>query len=132
MVSRDQQRDPDAVGGTEALRARLARAVADAEAAQAAADALRRKLAAITDTTVDIDSSVAARIRAFYRQNPSMSFSPVELADAIHAQVETVRKTLQRMADEIEHAGYGAYGVSEDFFKLNGWDAERIDRDWHD
>lgn len=129
---RDHQRHTDAGGGKDALRARLARLESEARIAQAAAADLRRKLDAIEGTAVDRTASVAARLRAFFRQNSTMSFSPVELSDAIHAPVETIRKTLQRMTAEIEHAGYGAYGVSDDFFTLNGWDQERLNRNWND
>lgn len=133
-VSRDLHRDADTAGGANALRARLARLRAEAEAAMNAAREVERKLTAITETKVDTDASVAERIRAFYFQNSSMSFSAGEIAEAIHAPVETVRKTLQRMSDrhEIEHAGYGSYGVSDNFFELNGWDKDRLERNWND
>lgn len=108
--------------------------MAEEEAAKAKREQLQKKLAAITDAKIDTDASVAERIRSFYFQNPSMSFSAGEVADAVHAPVETVRKTLQRLTErnEIAHTGYGAYGVSEDFFELNGWERERLNRNWED
>lgn len=133
QVSKASSRD-DATGGAKALRQQVARALAEEEAAKNKREQLERKLAAITDAKVDTDASVAARIRAFYYQNHSMSFSAGEIADAVHASVETVRKTLQRMTErnEIAHTGYGAYGVTDDFFELNGWDKERLNRNWED
>ncbi len=144
LADRDKRRHPDRVGrdllrsddagGASALRARLMKLRAEAEAATAAAEEVERKLTAIIASNVDTDASIADRIRAFFYQNPTMSFSPVELCDAVKSPVETVRKTLQRMSErgEIEHSRYGAYGVTDEFFELNGWEKERLTRNQND
>lgn len=118
-------RNVEPVGGAQALRSRVERLRAEAEAAGREADELDRKLKAITTATIDCTATVADRIRAFLGQHFMMSFSAAEIAEAIQATTETTRKTLQRLTERgtIEHEDYGAY-------RLNAADRAQRSRGW--
>lgn len=96
-------------------------------------EALNRRVGAILNHRPDPSIPVTNRVRLFLSEHQDMTFKVKELAEAVVASEDTVRKALSYLTNNgfLIRSHVGVYGIDPYKGPLD-WDSARVLRGWED